>query len=343
MRHPTFAGSIGATTLIAVGALAWPAASNAASCTPKTNIQAIIDDSGSMMITDPNTLRVQALNLFLQTPGNGNRTLGAVEFGTSAKSIFLPSRIGSNPQIKSDALTAAVTSDDGLTNYNDAFTLAKAENPGADARIFLTDGAHNAKAYENGHRGGPPTHVIGLGNIGIAGDTLLKQIARETRGSYRAVATAAELQSAMNAIQSSLACQKAPTTFVDTIKTGQRRSHKVTLSKKVRSISIAITWSDPADAFDLRNVRVVRTKTVRRNGKRIKRTVTVRRSKQLKIVERRGATFLTLRVGKVKPGTLVFQVRGKSVTSAPKVTVTTQASRAVAKSTKAKKKAAKKK
>ena len=46
-----------------------------------TNIEAIIDDSGSMSFTDADKLRVAALELLIDTPGNEKITLGAVEFG----------------------------------------------------------------------------------------------------------------------------------------------------------------------------------------------------------------------------------------------------------------------
>ena len=56
-----------------------------------TNIEAIIDDSGSMASTDPNRLRVAALDLLIETPGNEKITFGALEFGGNLSSLGIGS------------------------------------------------------------------------------------------------------------------------------------------------------------------------------------------------------------------------------------------------------------
>ena len=143
-------------------AAAAPAAAEAA-CTAKTNLEAIVDDSGSMSFSDPNDLRIRAMELLIDTQGNEKRTLGAVEFGTDATPLFGPGLIGQNAAAFKLALNNALREDGGGTDYNQAFTAAASHNPNANARIFLTDGAHTAfDPYANGHQGGPPTYVIGL-------------------------------------------------------------------------------------------------------------------------------------------------------------------------------------
>jgi len=73
-------GALGA--VLAGGASAAPGlASASAGCTPVTNVESIIDDSGSMEFTDPNKLRVQAMDLLVKTLPAAT-TLGAVEFGS---------------------------------------------------------------------------------------------------------------------------------------------------------------------------------------------------------------------------------------------------------------------
>lgn len=71
-------GALLLTALFAApsGANGGPAA--LASCTAATNIEAIVDDSGSMAFTDENKLRVQAMDLLIDTLP-GDTTLGAVE------------------------------------------------------------------------------------------------------------------------------------------------------------------------------------------------------------------------------------------------------------------------
>ena len=82
--------------------------------------------------------------------------------------MILPRGAGSNQPTLFDRLEREIDADNGGTNYNEAFTGVAKDNPGADARIFLTDGEHNEGRYVNGHRDGPPTYVIGLG-IGAQG------------------------------------------------------------------------------------------------------------------------------------------------------------------------------
>ena len=85
--------------------------------------------------------------------------------------IFPPSAVGGNEQNLINALNGAIQADDGSTNYVDAFKTAHASNPGAQARIFLTDGGQNIdNIYQtNDHQGsGGPVYVIGL-TIGAPG------------------------------------------------------------------------------------------------------------------------------------------------------------------------------
>ena len=63
------AALIAAGPLAPSGAAATPLAQTSAGCTPASNIEAIIDDSGSMAVTDANRLRVQAMNLLIDTLG----------------------------------------------------------------------------------------------------------------------------------------------------------------------------------------------------------------------------------------------------------------------------------
>src|SRR3954467_2886898 len=126
---------------------------HAAACTKAGNIEAIVDDSGSMSITDPDTLRVKGLKLLINTLGSGT-FLGAVEFGASfdsstpsADTVFKPAAVGPNGPLMGVALDSKIKADNGGTDYNAAFAQSDADNPNAAARIFLTDGAHNVGDY----------------------------------------------------------------------------------------------------------------------------------------------------------------------------------------------------
>jgi lysophospholipase L1-like esterase len=198
-----------------------------AGCTPATSVAAIVDDSGSMEVNDPLNIRRSALELLITKPSEQSRTLGAVEFGGEAGPLFSPAVVSAN----SAAMIGSLGSlrNDGYddsgseTDYNAAFSASSAEQPGANARIFLTDGGHNVGPYENGHLGGPRTYVVGL-NIGAAGEgnseaDLLGKIASDTGGYYfpllrdpgdSAATQYTRLQPVFNAIDALLQCHGAP-------------------------------------------------------------------------------------------------------------------------------------
>ena len=206
----------------------WLGLRRSRSCAPATSIAAILDDSGSMSENDPLNIRGAAMQLLISEPGGSGRTLGAVEFGNEAGALFNPEPIAQGEATMLDSLT--YLADDGWngtgsdTNYNAAFAASAAAQPGANARIFLTDGEHNVGPYEDGHRGGPRTYVVGL-NIGPGGQgseaaDLLGRIAAETGGAYYPLKLAADddpatqeqrLQPVFNSIDAELECQIAPT------------------------------------------------------------------------------------------------------------------------------------
>src|SRR3712207_376928 len=127
-----------AAVMVTAGIAAIPANAQTPGCTPRSNIEAIIDDSGSMDFNDFERLRNQGMGLFIDT--NTSKTLGAVEFGSEANSIFTPRPIAGNEAFMKGELDRLVRADNGGTNYNAGFNQANTENPGADGRIFLTDG-----------------------------------------------------------------------------------------------------------------------------------------------------------------------------------------------------------
>jgi hypothetical protein len=302
-------------------ALGAPAAH--AACTPKTNLEAIIDDSGSMSFSDPSDLRIRAMELLIDTQGNEKRTLGAVEFGSDAAPLFGPALIGQNAAAFKIAMNTALIEDGGGTDYNKAFAAATAHNANANARIFLTDGAHTAlDPYANGHQGGPPTYVLGLGTGGSGSpfDTLLNQIATETGGLYRRADDASALQAAMFDLNSAIACQTPPKRFSDAFtKAGQAESHTVKIPGRINTAQFALSWANTADAFTIGKFRVIR------RGKVVARSAKVRK---LKVSRRRGATFTTVRVSGLVPGKLVFSVRATKIsTPGAQVSLTTQVTR----------------
>jgi hypothetical protein len=257
----------------------------------------------------------------MSNPGNEGKTLGAIQFGSGASSVFDPAGIRANRTRFSEALNQLIQADDGGTDYNTAFALAKTHNANADVRIFLTDGAHFG-TYDNGHVGGPTTDVIGL-SASITGtdEARLKQIASDTGGIYRKASDASDLQSAMNIINAAINCSQPPVSYTNTFrKSGQSKSHSLKVPRGIRSVQFALSWAQAADKFDIAGFRIVR------KGKTVAKAAKVRR---LKVRKRKGTTFVTVKVSKLVRGKLRFKVRATKVASntLTGVKLITQASR----------------
>src|SRR3954467_13919306 len=95
------------------------AVARAAACTPVKNVEAIIDDSGSMAGTDSNRLRVQAMDLLINAL-DAKTNLGAIEFGSSfdpatpsADVVFPVEPVGANASAMKSALDTKIQADAG--------------------------------------------------------------------------------------------------------------------------------------------------------------------------------------------------------------------------------------
>lgn len=319
----------GVVALLVIGLIAAPGAS-AASCKSASNIEAIVDDSGSMEITDPDKLRVQGMSLLIDDLAPGTQ-LGAVEFGSgleipgiistpAASTVFPPEAVGANASAMRSALDAAIKADNGATDYNGAFAKSDADNPSADARVFLTDGGHDIGAYNEAHLVHKvPTYVVGFGS-GIApgaDQARLKKIAKDTGGKYFPAADTNELQAAMNSIGAALTCQTPPQQFTDLLKQGQSKVHKITVGAATKTLQITLTWASPLDKFKLNGLALV--------GKGGLLAVASRKPGKLKVTKTASSTFTIVKISGLRKGTLRFNVKAAKVGSgAPKATLTTQ-------------------
>lgn len=332
-KRALVAGTVASALLALAGPLA-PGAAAAANCTPKTNIEAIVDDSGSMLGTDSSKLRVQGLALLIDTLPT-KTTLGAVEFGSgseylgipAAAPVFKPEEVGANATAMKQALTAAINGDNGATDYNGAFALADTENPNAQARIFLTDGGHNEGEYKNGHlTHNVPTYVIGFGEglSGVEDQARLERIASETAGKYYPLTDNSQLQAVMNSIGAELTCQTPPRTFTDKLAAGKSASHTVSIGGSTKKIQIALTWASPLDKFTLKGLRLVlHGKPVAVAGRAGK----AHKPRKLNIKRHGSSTFSLIEVSGLSKGNLRFEVKAKTIGSGePQVTLTTQVS-----------------
>lgn len=306
-------------------------AASASACVPATNIEAIVDDSGSMLATDNNRLRVQAMSLLIGTlPASAQ--LGAVEFGSgdefegiaAADTVFPPEPIGPNASSMQGLLNKLIHGDNGSTDYNGAFAKADSDNPSSDARIFLTDGGHNVGEYKEAHLAhNVPTYVIGFGTgLGSGEDKArLEKIAADTGGQLFKLNDAALLQPVMNTIGAALTCQTPPREFTDALKQGQSRTHAITVGASTKSLQIVLSWSDPLDKFKLSQLKLVQ------HGKVIAAAPRPKRPAKLHVKRTRSSTFVVLKVSGLHKGTLKFNVTAAKVGSGQRAKVTTQVGR----------------
>ncbi len=315
-----------ATAAAPTGAATTRARVSAAACAPATNIEAIVDDSGSMSVTDPSTLRVKGLKLLINTLSSST-TLGAIEFGgnffegstPAADTVFPPEAVGPNAAAMAAALESKIQADNGGTDYNAAFAQSDMDNPGALARIFLTDGGHDIGTYNNGHLTHKvPTYVIGFSS-GVAApedQQRLQSIASETGGRFFPLTDSSQLQSVMNSIGAEITCQTPPQSFTDALKQGAAKTHAVSIGASTKSLQIALTWASPLDKFTITQLRLVR------HGRTIARAAKV---KKLTVQTIASPTFTVLKISGLKKGKLTFKVKAAAIGSGqPQVTLTTQ-------------------
>ncbi len=284
-------------------------------CTPARNIEAIIDDSGSMSGTDPWFMRRSALGLLIASPANANRILGAIDYGTPpAERVFSPGPIGRYSKAMIAALNASIQADNGSTDYDWAFAKAALENPSADARIFLTDSPNNGN-YLDSHRGGPKTYVVGLG-IGAPSPaneagTRLTRIAAETGGTYFPVVGPEQVQPTVNRISAAIGCLREPRSYTSGRFThgGQSSRRGARLARSTRRIDLALNWSRPHNRFSLSAVQVLD-----RHG-RVLATLTGKgRPKKLSFTRSRAKTFQLLSIKKPRGASkLRFRVSARRV------------------------------
>src|ERR1700682_4146004 len=328
-RNVVSAMALAGMTIAAIpapGGASGPSAHTSA-CARATNIEAIIDDSGAMAATDSRTLRVKGLKLLINTLSPGT-LLGAVEFGgsffssstPSADTVFPPEAVGPNATTMGNALDAKIKADNGGTDYNSAFAQSDADNPNAQARIFLTDGGHNVGTYKNGHLTHKvPTYVIGF-STGVAdaeAQQRLKTIASDTGGQFFPLTDSSQLQSVMNTIGAAITCQTPPQSFTDKLKLGATKSHSVAIGAGTKSIQVVLTWASPLDKFTISNLKLVS------QGRTIAQAA--RKVKKLKVKVTTSPTFTLLKVSGLAKGKLTFKVKAAAIGSGqPLVTLTTQ-------------------
>jgi hypothetical protein len=219
-RLKAFGGTIalaGLLIALAVGGSSSAGAASLPNCTVANNLEAIIDDSGSMSITDPQRFRADMVDILATF--NQDKTMGGVQFGTDASVLFAPGPVGPNLGAIHASL-AAIQADDAGTDYEAGFNLANSQNFQANARIFLSDGAPNFDPDPNVWKI-PPTkaYVVGFGTVDPA---VLNQIAADTGGPPPFnVTNTSQLRTVAMIINARINCEPDPTLRTKNLKAGQ--------------------------------------------------------------------------------------------------------------------------
>ncbi len=105
-----------------------------------------------------------------------------------------------------------------------------------------------------------------------------------------------------------------PSTFTDTFAAaGQTKPHAVKISAATPVSVITVKWTDRRDRFDLSGIQNVRRTTAARPA------AEEQTPEKLKITRQRTATSLTVRIEKLKPGSLKFKVVAKAVRAPARV------------------------
>ncbi len=292
-----------AATGSAAAGTATKAATTVPGCIPATNIEAVIDDSGSMSSSDPSKFRTKLLDAFAGYQINDGKTFGGVEFGDpgapNTEGLFGPATIPAViPQMQTSFFL--VNADSGGTDYEAGFSLANQHNPSANARIFLSDGFPNAPATQHLN---PliKTYVVGLGSDFVSSpdaQATLAKIASDTGGPAPfLIADSSQLQPVAGALSAAINCKNPPITFTKAF-SKQGQAFNVAFKATAKTADVLITW--PTDGTLI-------VPTVGGKGKKA-------RSSAVKVKIKKGATFSSAKLRGLKPKKKVkFKVQAKTL------------------------------
>jgi len=274
---------------------------HASACNASKNTEAIIDDSGSMSASDSGKLRTKLLDVYTAIGANNGKTLGGVEFGSTANVLFAPGTIpGVIPAM--DASFVQVDSDNGGTDYDAGFSAANNSNPQATSRIFLTDG----EAAEPTQHLNPKikTYVVGLGLSSPQAQQLLTKIASDTGGPPPFLLDdASQLQPVAGQITALQNCKR----ILRFDRTYDQVGDQFGFAFKAKSPSADIlqTWPNVGSILDIIKVSQL-------GGGAASASAIAHIS--VKVQKKKGTTFTTVHLKRLKKGQKVkFKVKAKAL------------------------------
>lgn len=179
------------------------------------NVVFVTDASGSMKATDPDTLRFDAIDLFVSLSARGGNYIGSVMFGDGVVSQRPLAELKSMSEKKAFTDSLREQPFSGWTDIGGGMQaamdlLAAGGDPGLPSiLLLLTDGntemataeqtkqsiAAKETAMETARQKGIKVYTISLNKNQAANSNEMKQIANATGGEFREVSDAADLQS----------------------------------------------------------------------------------------------------------------------------------------------------
>jgi hypothetical protein len=300
--------AVGLLAALAVGGTSGAGAAPLPNCTVANNLEAIIDDSGSMSITDDQRFRVDMVNILATL--NPDKEMGGVEFGSDAVPLFLANPIGPNLGTIKSALNA-VQADNGGTDYDQGFTVANAQNPTANARVFLSDGEPNDAPDPNLWKSpNIKSYVVGFGTVDPA---VLNQIAADTGGPAPFnVTNTAQLRTVAAIINARINCEPDPIQITKTLKSGQVKGLSFAADGNTAQIVTSWTPGSKIQVFGFTqgggHASAIAQSSKKRGG-------------NIKAKQSRGASYTVINLSHIHKGRVRFKIKAKKAVG--KVPVTT--------------------
>jgi hypothetical protein len=280
-------------------------------CVVANNLEAIIDDSGSMSATDSQRFRADLVDILATF--NPDKQMGAVQFGSDASALFTPSPIGPNLAAIHNALNL-IQADDGGTDYEAGFTLANAQNPSANARIFLSDGEPNFAPDPNVWR--TPrilTYVVGFGTVD---PTVLQQIATDTGGPAPFnVTNASDLRTVAMIINARINCEPDPQLRTKTLnRAGQVKG--LSFAPDGNTAQVVLSW--PNAGTVIKAFSFFQGK----GGAKASLASAAKKKKGHRVTARvtKGATYTAIDLSNIRKGAVRFKIKAKKVAGPTNVT-----------------------
>jgi hypothetical protein len=291
--------AVGLLSALAVGGSSSAGAATLPNCTVANNLEAIIDDSGSMSITDDQRFRVDMVNILAAL--NPDKAMGGVEFGSDAVPLFLANPIGPNLGTISAALNA-IQADNGGTDYDQGFSVANSQNPSANARVFLSDGEPNSAPDPNLWKSpNIKSYVVGFGTVDPA---VLNQIAADTGGpSPFNVTNTAQLRTVAAIINARINCEPDPIQITKTLKAGQVKGLSFASDGNTAQIVTSWTPGSKIQVFGFTQGGGGHASAIAQSAKK--------RGGNIKAKQTRGASYTVINLSHIHKGRVRFKIKAK--------------------------------